>query len=163
PLPAPGRGRARAGDSRGALLVPLPPGIADGERSTVGRAAPAGRGGRGRAPRAQLHAALVRREAGPARRATAGRAELRPQAPAQRWSRARAGSVGLFDMPGVPETSPAAAFIIRGWGSHNPMEREYTVFPADAASLLAERHPFRCGTEINYVSGDRVAELSRVG
>ncbi|MFL5867386.1 MAG: alkaline phosphatase family protein [Thermoleophilaceae bacterium] len=79
------------------------------------------------------------------------------------WSRAGAGSVGLFDMPGVPETSAAAAFIIRGWGSHNPMEREYTVFPSDAASLLAERHPFRCGTEINYVSGDRVAELSRVG
>src|SRR3954447_7215691 len=39
------------------------------------------------------------------------------------WSRAGAGSVGLFDMPGVPETSAAAAFIIRGWGSHNPMER----------------------------------------
>src|SRR5206468_1539734 len=39
---------------------------------------------------------------------------------------------------------------------------EHTVWPSNAAKLLGDRHPFRCGTEINYRTGDRARELHRL-
>src|SRR5205085_2978971 len=74
------------------------------------------------------------------------------------WARTEA--LGLFDVPGTPaSTRPCAGFAVRGWGSHNPMELEFSVWPPEAAGELGERHPFECDREINYKTGDRRREL----
>ena len=78
------------------------------------------------------------------------------------WARLHPGSVGLFDVPGAPPRLEREGFVVRGWGTHNPMDTEHTVWPSSAAKLLGDRHPFRCGTEINYRTGDRARELHRL-
>jgi Type I phosphodiesterase / nucleotide pyrophosphatase len=79
------------------------------------------------------------------------------------WARSGIESIGLFDVPGAPAESPYPGFIVRGWGTHNPMDLTYSVWPAEAAPLVGERHPFECATEINHTTGDRVKELRRLG
>jgi predicted AlkP superfamily phosphohydrolase/phosphomutase len=78
------------------------------------------------------------------------------------WTGSAARSVGLFDVPLAPASPPDAGFVVRGWGAHNPLEHEYTVWPPEAEPLLGERHPFKFATEINYKSGDRTTETGGV-
>src|SRR3954447_4627959 len=75
------------------------------------------------------------------------------------WARSGAESVGVFDVPGAPPGQPGSGFAVRGWGSHNPMELEFSVRPPEASAELGERHPFECDKEINYKTGNRAREL----
>jgi hypothetical protein len=86
---------------------------------------------------------------------------LPPMAPL--WTRSGAASIGSFDVPGAPTTPPLPGFVVRGWGSHNPMEKEFSVSPRDATELVGERHPFEASKEINYKTGDQLEELSKLG
>lgn len=79
------------------------------------------------------------------------------------WARSGAASIGLFDVPGAPATAPIPGFIVRGWGAHNPMEREFSVWPPDATAVVGERHPFEAAKEINYKTGDRLDEMRKLG
>jgi hypothetical protein len=78
------------------------------------------------------------------------------------WAQAGVDSVGLFDVPGT-RAEPRGGFTVRGWGTHNPMDRTFSVAPAEAEAMVGERHPFKCGREINYKTGNRVRELRRLG
>jgi predicted AlkP superfamily phosphohydrolase/phosphomutase len=78
------------------------------------------------------------------------------------WTRSGAASIGIFDVPWVEGSATPGGFLVRGWGSHNPMDHELVVAPREAAELLGERHPYECANEINYKSGDRVRELTQL-
>ena len=86
----------------------------------------------------------------------------RPEPLEHVWARLHSGSVGLFDVAGAPARLEREGFVVRGWGTHNPMDTEHSVWPPEAAHLLGERHPFKCGTEINYRTGNRARELRRL-
>src|SRR3954469_11250837 len=78
------------------------------------------------------------------------------------WARSDASSIGLFDVPGCRPELDRDGFVVRGWGTHNPMDREYSVWPPRAKELVGERHPFKCATELNYKTGDRSHELNKL-
>ncbi|MEA2444227.1 MAG: hypothetical protein QOJ12_1519, partial [Thermoleophilales bacterium] len=78
------------------------------------------------------------------------------------WTRSGASSIGIFDVPAIAASASPGGFVVRGWGSHNPLDHELVVEPSEAADALGERHPFECAHEIDFKTGERAGVLSEL-